>query len=169
MAFQQLPGSLVLNVFVKNTFIVVPLQGDEARDGVEARRSESAPPKMRSTPEEKPDQAETIGHIIAQDNEMVKQVVEDGSEASESGDAGEETTSQGDENDGEKATVVEFVTGYMPTRGPVALPQKIRPSVLLRQRERMLDRFLDEEILKVRAVTGGTPLSGGTVALPFRD
>lgn len=151
MALQQLPGSLVLNVFIKNTFIVVPLQGAEARAGAEARRCKSAPPKMLSPPDEKPDEAETNGHITAQDNEMVEQVVEEGSEASESGAAGEETTSEGDEDDGEKGPVVEYLTGYMPTRGPVASPQKLRPSVLLRQKERMVDRFLDEEISKVRA------------------
>ena len=78
MAFQQF--------FIKNTFIFVPTQSDEdARDGVEARRSKSAPPKMRSL-QTGEDGAKKIGHIIAEDIELVGQVVEGSSEADEQGD-----------------------------------------------------------------------------------
>ena len=84
MSFQQLPGSLVLNFFIKNTFIVVPTQSDEASDA-DARRCKSAPAHMRFRPEEAPDApprddwAGKDGHIVAEDNERVDQVVEDGS------------------------------------------------------------------------------------------
>ena len=78
MAFQQF--------FIKNTFIFVPTQSDEdARDGVEARRSKSAPPKMRSLPAGD-DGAKKTRHIIAEDIEIVGQVVEGSSEASDSGE-----------------------------------------------------------------------------------
>ena len=52
MAFQQLPGQLVLNFFIKNTFINIidfaAQEYDEGHDVAEARRSRSAPPRMRS-------------------------------------------------------------------------------------------------------------------------
>ena len=148
----------MLNFFIKNTFIFVPSQGDEARDGAEAR-SKSAPAKMRSPPEEAPGApprddgaAETNGHIIiAEDTEMADPVPDEGSEASD-----ETTTieSEGDEHDGDQASLAEYVTGHTSMREPgqpVAAPPKIRPSVVLRQQERMVDQFLDEQISKARA------------------
>ena len=163
----------MLNVLIKNTFIFVPSQCDDASGGAAARRCKSAPPKMRSPPEEahgappRDDGAETNEHVVAENNEMEDQVVEEGSEAIGFGDAGEGTTSEGTEHDGEKGSVAENVTGYTPTRGkgqPVASRQKIRPSAHLRQEERMIDRFLDEEISKVRAEKWDT-LSRGLVEL----
>ena len=139
----------MLNFFIKNTFIFVPSQGDEARDGAEAR-SKSAPAKMRSPPEEAPG-APPRDDGAAEDTEMADQVSEEGSEASE-----ETTTieSECDEHDGDKGSLVEYVTGHTSMREPgqpVAAPPKIRPSVVLRQQERMVDQFLDEQICKARA------------------
>ena len=135
MAFQQF--------FIKNTFIFVPTQSDEdARDGVEARRSKSAPPKMRSLPTGD-DGAKKTEHIIAADIEIVGQDVE----ASDSGEADE----QGDE----EASVAEDITGPSLMPSHKAAEPQIRPSVLRRQQERMIDQFLDGEISKVRAEKWG--------------
>ena len=139
MAFQQF--------FIKNTFIFVPTQSDEdARDGVEARRSKSAPPKMRSLPTGD-DGAKKTRHIIAEDIEIVGQVVEGSSEASDSGEADE----QGDE----EVSEVEDITGPSLMPSHKAAEPQIRPSVLRRQHERMIDQFLDGEISKVRAEKWG--------------
>ena len=127
--------------FIKNTFIFVPTQSDEdARDGVEARRSKSAPPKMRSLPTGD-DGAKKIGHIIAEDIELVGQVVEGSSEADEQGD--------------EEVSEVEDITGPSLMPSHKAAEPQIRPSVLRRQQERMIDQFLDGEISKVRAEKWG--------------
>ena len=135
MAFQQF--------FIKNTFIFVPTQSDEdARDGVEARRSKSAPPKMRSLPTGD-DGAKKTEHIIAADIEIVGQDVE----ASDSGEADE----QGDE----EVSEVEDITGPSLMPSHKAAEPQIRPSVLRRQQERMIDQFLDGEISKVRAEKWG--------------
>ena len=133
MAFQQF--------FIKNTFIFVPTQSDEdSRDGVEARRSKSAPPKMRSL-QTGEDGAKKIGHIIAEDIELVGQVVEGSSEADEQGD--------------EEVSEVEDITGPSLMPSHKAAEPQIRPSVLRRQQERMIDQFLDGEISKVRAEKWG--------------
>ena len=145
MAFQQLPGMVVPSFFIKNTFIFVPSQTDEeTRDKAEARRCKSAPPKMRSpSPPEGDDGAEKTEHIIAADIEIVGQDVE----ASDSGEADE----QGEEEDSE----VEDITGPSLMPSHKAAEPQIRPSVLRRQQERMIDQFLDGEISKVRAEKWG--------------
>ena len=131
--------------FIKNSFIFVPTQSDEdARDGVEARRSKSAPPKMR-LPRTGDDGA--TGHIIAEDIEIVGQVVEGSSEASDSGEA--------DEQGEEEASVAEDINGQTFVPSHKAAEPQIRPSVLRRQQERMIDQFLDGEISKVRAEKWG--------------
>ena len=119
----------------------MPTQSDEdARDGVEARRSKSAPPKMRSL-QTGEDGAKKIGHIIAEDIELVGQVVEGSSEADEQGD--------------EEVSEVEDITGPSLMPSHKAAEPQIRPSVLRRQQERMIDQFLDGEISKVRAEKWG--------------
>ena len=149
----------MLNFFIKNTFINIVdtcAQDEEAgREANEGRRTRSAPPKMRSPPE---DGSGSHRVTIAEDTEMADQVVEGSSEASEDGEGPEENTtldtidSEADEQGGEGALVIEDITGSTSMPGhTVADAQRIRPSVLLRQQERMIDQFLDEEISKVRA------------------
>ena len=137
MAFQQF--------FIKNTFIFVPSQTDEeTRDKAEARRCKSAPPKMRSpSPPEGDDGARKTEHIIAADIEIVGQDVE----ASDSGEA--------DEQGEEEVSEVEDITGPSLMPSHKAAEPQIRPSVLRRQQERMIDQFLDGEISKVRAEKWG--------------
>ena len=147
----------MLNFFIKNTFINIVdtcAQDEEAgREANEGRRTRSAPPKMRSPPEDGPGSPRVT---IAEDTEMADQVVEGSSEASEDGESPEENTtldtidSEADEQGGEGASVIEDITGSMPGH-TVADAQRIRPSVLLRQQERMIDQFLDEQISIARA------------------
>ena len=135
---------VVPSFFIKNTFIFVPSQTDEeTRDKAEARRCKSAPPKMRSPspPEGGDDGAKKTGHIIAEDIEIVGQVVEGSSEASDSGE--------------EEVSEVEDITGPSLMPSHKAAEPQIRPSVLRRQQERMIDQFLDGEISKVRAEKWG--------------
>ena len=76
----------MLNFFIKNTFINIVdtcAQDEEAgREANEGRRTRSAPPKMRSPPEDGPGSPRVT---IAEDTEMADQVVEVSSEASEGG------------------------------------------------------------------------------------
>ena len=147
----------MLNFFIKNTFINIVdtcAQDEEAgREANEGRRTRSAPPKMRSPPEDGPGSPRVT---IAEDTEMADQVVEGSSEASEDGEGPEENTtldtidSEADEQGGEGASVIEDITGSMPGH-TVEEAQRIRPSVLLRQQERMIDQFLDEQISIARA------------------
>ena len=156
----------MLNFFIKNTFINIVdtcAQDEEAgREANEGRRTRSAPPKMRSPPEDgsgspRDSGSKPNGRItIAEDTEMADQVVEGSSEASEVGESPEENTtldtidSEVDEQGGEGASVIEDITGSMPGH-TVADAQNRRPSVLLRQQERMIDQFLDEQISIARA------------------
>ena len=149
----------MLNFFIKNTFINIVdtcAQDEEAgREANEGRRTRSAPPKMRSPPEDGPGSPRVT---IAEDTAMADQVAEGGSEASEGREGPEETTtvdtidSEADEQAGEGASVIEDITGSTSMPGhTVADAQRIRPSVLLRQQERMIDQFLDEQISIARA------------------
>ena len=101
MASRQLPGTVVRNFFIKNTFINIVdtcAQDEEGgREANEGRRTRSAPPKMRSPPEDgsgspRDSGAKPNGRItIAEDTEMADQVAEGGSEASEGGEGPEQT------------------------------------------------------------------------------
>ena len=160
MAFQQLPGQLVLNFFIKNTFINIvdfaAQEYDEGHDVAEARRSKSAPPRMSSFSTDTPNTAP--GEDDVTENKKLAHPIETSSEeASGQRPVDDSVYEAASEGDGEESS------GYMSMRESdqeAAPPRKIRRSVLIKQQERAEEQFLDEEISRVREEKWGVLTKG---------
>ena len=172
MAAQQLPAQLVINFFIKNTFINIVDIGahDDGSDEANARRCWSAPPTMRtrstSTPNTPPEEDADVT-----ENEELVHPIETSSEEASGQCPGVESDGHNDDSaydeaidgDGEESTCVEHITGSTSMRESdqeAAPPRKIRRSVLIKQQERAEEQFLDEEISRVREEKWGMLTKG---------
>ena len=172
MAAQQLPAQLVINFYIKNTFINIVDIGahDDGSDEANARRCRSAPPTMRtrstSTPNTPPEEDADVT-----ENEELVHPIETISEETSGQCPGVESDGHNDdsaydeasEGDGEESTCVEHITGSTSMRESdqeAAPPRKIRRSVLIKQQERAEEQFLDEEISRVREEKWGMLTKG---------
>ena len=153
MAAQQLPAQLVINFFIKNTFISIVDIGahDDGSDEANARRCRSAPPTMRtrSTSTEEAD--------VTENKELVHPIETSSEEASGQRPVDDSVYEAASEGDGEESS------GYTSMRESdqeAAPPRKIRRSVLIKQQERAEEQFLDEEISRVREEKWGMLTKG---------
>ena len=171
MASQQLPAPLVINFFIKNTFINIVDSAAQEAEGcgeAEARRCKSAPARMRTsstdrnpnTPPEEEDRADDAAESreAAYSKETSAEDDRSGpprrSGVENEGHDNDLAYEEDSESDSGKVCSVEFVSGSTPcARKPdqtTAPPRKIKRSTLLRQAARAEEQFLQEEISRVR-------------------
>ena len=165
MAAQQLPAQLVINFFIKNTFINIVDIGahDDGSDEANARRCRSAPPTMRTRSTSTPNTPPEEDADVTENEELVHPIETSSEEASGQRPVDDSVYEAASEGDGEESTCVEHITGSTSMRESdqeAAPPRKIRRSVLIKQQERAEEQFLDEEISRVREEKWGMLTKG---------
>ena len=162
MASQQLPGQIVINFYIKNTFVhIVECCAAEEEEGSEAnsRRSTSAPPTMRAySPDGTSSPVSLAPEVndrdITAEDEVAQPVCEDGSGSASDGSGARRCGSDDVEDhdgDGEAAAYESAYTSMPEPEVRPAPPRKVRPSVQQRQQRRSEELFLNEEVARVRA------------------